>query len=67
MLNHRVRKVTMSTNIITTIAGTGTGSFSGDGGKATSATLYRPCGTALDASGMKTIKTLLHIICAKPV
>ena len=49
--NHRIRKVTVSTGIITTIAGNGTSSFSGDGGQATSAKLYNPSGVALDASG----------------
>ena len=50
--NARVRKVTVSTDIITTIAGTGTSSFSGDGGPATSATLYSPWGVTVDTSGM---------------
>ena len=49
--NQRIRKVTVSTGIISTIAGTGTGSYSGDNGAATSAGLYRPTGVALDASG----------------
>ena len=49
--NHRIRKVTVSTGIITTIAGTGTGSFSGDNGAATSATLDHPEGVAVDTSG----------------
>ena len=49
--NHRIRKVTVSTGIITTIAGTGSGSYSGDNGAATSATLWYPEGVALDASG----------------
>ena len=49
--NSRIRKVTISTGIITTIAGTGTSSYSGDNGAATSATLYNPYGVALDASG----------------
>ena len=50
--NHRVRKVTVSTGIITTIAGSSTsGSYSGDDGPATSATLYYPTGVSLDASG----------------
>ena len=52
--NNRIRKVTVSTGIITTIAGTGSSTFSGDGGAATSATLYRPYGVALDSSGMKS-------------
>ena len=49
--NHRIRKVTESTGIISTIAGTGTASYSGDGGAATSATLAGPLGVAIDASG----------------
>ena len=49
--NHRIRKVTVSTGIITTIAGTCSSSYSGDNGAATSATLNTPFGVALDASG----------------
>ena len=49
--NNRIRKVTAPTGIITTIAGTGSTTFSGDNGAATSATLYYPEGVALDASG----------------
>jgi RHS repeat-associated protein len=51
--NDRIRKVTLSTGIITTVAGSGNGSvfFSGDGGAATSASLYYPQGVALDAAG----------------
>ena len=37
--------------IITTIAGTGSASYSGDGGAATSAALNNPYGVAVDASG----------------
>ena len=50
--NHRIRKVTISTGIISTIAGTGTSSFSGDNGAATSATLSYPIGVALDLTGI---------------
>ena len=49
--NSRIRKVTVSTGIITTIAGTGTGSYSGDNGAATSATLSYPYGVGLDTAG----------------
>ena len=42
----------LSQDIITTIAGTGSASYSGDNGAATSATLYEPYGVALDASGL---------------
>ena len=44
--------------VITTIAGTGTSSYSGDGGAATSATLSYPSRVALDSSGI-----LFSIIC----
>ena len=50
-LNNRIRKVTISTGIITTVAGTGTASYSGDNGPATSATLYYPNGVAVDSAG----------------
>ncbi len=49
--NHRIRKVTVSTGIISTIAGTGTSSYSGDSGQATAAALNIPTWVALDASG----------------
>jgi len=49
--NHRIRKVTVSTGIIITIAGTGTSSYSGDNGQATSAALYDPRGVTVDTSG----------------
>ena len=49
--SYRIRKVTISNGFISSIAGTGTSSFSGDGGPATSATLGQLYGIALDASG----------------
>jgi sugar lactone lactonase YvrE len=49
--NHRIRKITVSTGIITTIAGTGTNGFSGDGSAATSALLYSPDSVVLDSMG----------------
>jgi len=48
--NQRVRKVN-PLGIITTIAGTGTAGFSGDGGPATAANLYTPWGIAIDPYG----------------
>ena len=49
--NNRIRKVTVATGIITTVAGTGVFGFSGDSGAATSATFRRPTGVAVDSSG----------------
>ncbi len=49
--NQRIRKVTASTGVITSIAGNGISSFSGDGGAATSAELYQPFGVKVDSSG----------------
>ena len=40
-----------SNGIITTVAGNGTGSYSGDGGPATNAELYLPRGVAVDLAG----------------
>ncbi len=59
--NHRIRKVAASTSIISTIAGTGAGSYSGDNGAASSAALYYPAGVAVDTSGKGLKLTLIHI------
>ena len=58
--NHRIRKVTVSTGIISTIAGTGTAGSTGDDGAATSATLGYPAGVALDVSGRILYYCPLH-------
>jgi hypothetical protein len=47
--NHRIRKVSIL-GIITTVAGTGNGGYSGDGGPATSAELSKPRGIFVDGS-----------------
>ena len=49
--NNRIRKVDAGTGVITTVAGTGTGGFAGDGGAATRAQINSIVGTALDSAG----------------
>ncbi len=49
--NNRIRKVNASTEVITTVAGNGSATFSGDGGPATSASLNYPTGVAVDSTG----------------
>ena len=49
--NNRIRKITTSTGIITTYAGTGSESYSGDNGVASSAALFRPAGLGIDTLG----------------
>ncbi len=49
--NHRIRKITASTGVITTIAGTGSAGYSGDGGPATAADIENPSGINLDSNG----------------
>ena len=49
--NNRVRMISKSTGIITTVAGRGGTSNSGDGGSATSAELGQPNGITVDSAG----------------
>ena len=49
-VNNRIRKISTS-GIINTIAGNGVAGYSGDGGQATAATLYRPLDLAIDEEG----------------
>ena len=49
--NNRIRKVNISTGIITTIAGTGTPGYGGDNGPASSAILHSPAGLHFDKYG----------------
>jgi|GEM_PF-1123251 len=50
-LNYKVRKIAAGTGIITTVVGTGSNYFSGDGGLGTAARLSTPRGLAFDKSG----------------
>jgi hypothetical protein len=50
-INQRVREVNAATGLISTVAGTGTAGYNGDGIRATSAQLNFPYGIALDAAG----------------
>jgi sugar lactone lactonase YvrE len=49
--NNMIRKVTLATGVITTVAGTGIMGYTGDGGLATAADLNRPTGLAMDGAG----------------
>ncbi len=51
--NNRIRKITATTNVVTTVAGSSTSaSYSGDYGPATSAGLNSPTGIAIDEYGI---------------
>ena len=49
--NNRIRKISAATGIITTVAGTGTAGYNGDGALATASQLNYPFGVAVDHSG----------------
>ncbi len=49
--NNRIRKVDLSSGIITTVAGNGTYGFFGDSGQATAAELAFPVGVSFDSMG----------------
>ena len=49
--DQRIRVVATGTGIITTVAGTGTAGYSGDGVAATSSKLYQPFSIVFDSAG----------------
>ena len=61
-INQRIRKVTILTGIITTIAGTGSTNFSGDNGPATAAVFNDPHSVAIDASGITPSRTYIIVL-----
>ena len=56
-----IRRVDAVTHLITTVAGTGTTGFSGDGGPATAAQLAQPRGVTLDAKDNLYIADFLNM------
>src|SRR3954452_299511 len=50
-LMNRVRRVSATSGIVTTVAGTGAAGFSGDGGPAAAATMSTPSAVAFDRAG----------------
>src|SRR5207248_8765716 len=50
--NERIRKVDTSTGLISTIVGTGTAGYSGDGGRATAAKIDSPQGLTVDSGNL---------------
>ncbi len=57
--NHRIRKVTFD-GVISTVAGTGSPGFSGDGGPATAAQLNGPTGVVTSSTGTMYIADTLN-------
>ncbi|MCB9740520.1 MAG: hypothetical protein H6747_14750 [Deltaproteobacteria bacterium] len=49
--NNRIRAWDPATGVVTTVVGTGEKGFSGDGGPAAEAQIYRPAGVAIGADG----------------
>jgi DNA-binding beta-propeller fold protein YncE len=60
MGNHRVRVISASTGVITTVAGDGEARFNGLSGPATSVSLHEPYGLTLDAAGNVLIADSLN-------
>ena len=58
--NNRVRKISVQTGQIATIAGNGSQSFAGDGGPADQSGLYGPYTLALDGQGNLYIADVFH-------
>jgi len=64
-LQQRVRKINISTNTITTVAGTGESGYSGDNGLAVSAKLNYPKGLSMDNLGNLYIADMSNFVIRK--
>ena len=64
-LNAKVRKVSAASGVITTVAGSGTPGYGGDGGAATSAQLNLPIGVAVDATATCTSRISETAACVR--
>jgi len=60
--NNKIRKVTVATGVITTVAGNGVAGYYGDGASATSAYLDQPYGVAVDAGGIYIADTGNNVV-----
>ncbi len=62
--NHRIRFVSATTGIISTIAGDGNIGYNSDGIAATSASLHNPLGVAVDSSGRRDqlLLMIMHVV-----
>ncbi len=63
--NHCIRRIDASTGVVTTVAGTGSLGYSGDGGPATQATLNQPYALQVDTNGDIYIVDRLNAVIRK--
>ena len=61
-LDNKIRRVDLTSGVITTVAGTGTPGYSGDGGPATSAQLQGPQRIQIDSTGNIYIADTLNFV-----
>jgi len=64
-LNNTIRKVVLSTGVITTVVGTGAPGYAGDGGPAVNALLDYPSGVSVDSAGNLYIADTLNFAIRK--
>jgi sugar lactone lactonase YvrE len=64
-INHCVRRIDYRTGVISTVAGTGTAGYAGDGGPATQSTLNQPYSLQIDSRGDIYIVDRLNAVIRK--